>query len=101
MVVKGVGQVIIPTSQGAAQAKPAVEEEIDSKTLSAALVDGAPALAAPAAKGAASPRVRDELSNKVPAVAPVVKTPAKQAATYSPTLWPSIASGSTPQLFQS
>jgi serine/threonine protein kinase len=81
MVVKGVGQVIIPTSQGAAKAKPAIEEEIDHKTLSAALVDekGA-AAAAPAAKPA-SARVRDELANKQPAKAPTpTPKPAPQAA---------------------
>jgi serine/threonine-protein kinase len=75
MVVKGVGQVIIPTSQGK-DAKPAVEEEVDSKTLTAALVDEEPAVAPAAApKPAPSARVRDELSaRQAPA-----KTPAKQA----------------------
>ncbi len=77
MVVKGVGQVIIPTSQGK-DAKPAIEEEVDSKTLTAALVDDGPApapAAPPAPKPAASARVRDELSARQ-APAP---TPAKQA----------------------
>ena len=63
MVVKGVGQVIIPTSQGK-DAKPAVEEEIDSKTLTAALVDGP---AVPAASPPPSSRVRDEQSPKAKA----------------------------------
>ncbi len=57
MVVKGVGQVIIPTSQGK-EAVPAIEEEVDSKTLSAALVDS------PAEPVAPSTRVRDELAAK-------------------------------------
>ncbi len=66
LIVKGVGQVIIPTSAGA-RAKPAVEEEIDSKTLTAALVaDTAPrpVTAAPTPKtvAASSGRVRDELA---------------------------------------
>ena len=70
MVVKGVGQVIIPTSQGK-DAKPAVEDEIDSKTLTAALVDDAPETAPPKAKP--SSRVRDEVGSQprrsTPAVA--------------------------------
>lgn len=68
MVVKGVGQVIIPTSrQGKEPIKPAFEEEVDSKTLTAALVDAggpdAPLKAAPA-------RVRDELEAKANARPP-------------------------------
>ena len=63
MVVKGVGQVIIPTSQGK-DAKPAVEEEVDSKTLTAALVDGP---AVPAVSPPPSSRVRDEQSPKAKA----------------------------------
>lgn len=79
MVVKGVGQVIIPTSQGAAKAKPAIEEEVDHKTLSAALVDEKGA-AAPAPKPA-SARVRDELANKQPQRPPTpTPKPAPQAA---------------------
>lgn len=70
MVVKGVGQVIIPTSrQGNEALKPAVEEEIDSKTLSAALVDLAPT----GPVKAATNRVRDEIAAKAPPPPPVVK----------------------------
>lgn len=76
LVVKGVGQVIIPTSQGK-EAKPAIEEEVDSKTLSAALVDDriqpGPATkpkAAPAAAPAPSARVRDEVGAKAAAAKP-------------------------------
>ena len=77
LVVKGVGQVIIPTSQGK-EATPAFEEEIDSKTLSAALVDDriqpGPA-SKPQQKPAPPPssRVRDEVGARVAAAsAPVV-----------------------------
>ena len=63
MVVKGVGQVIIPTSrQGNEGLKPAIEEEIDNKTLSAALVD----VPANGPLKAATNRVRDELMAKAP-----------------------------------
>ena len=56
MVVKGVGEVIIPTSQGAKQQlQPRIEEEIDSKTLSAALLPDAKGAAEKA--GAVAPRV--------------------------------------------
>jgi serine/threonine protein kinase len=72
MVVKGVGQVIIPTSQGK-DAKPAIEEEVDSKTLTAALVDG-PAQPVPAPPQPSS-RVRDELSAKAKAAALKQPTP--------------------------
>jgi serine/threonine protein kinase len=72
LVVKGVGQVIIPTSQGKDNIKPAVEEEVDSKTLSAALVDDkiqpGPAVKPPAPPPPAPPqvssRVRDEVGPK-------------------------------------
>src|SRR5205085_1500137 len=40
MVVKGIGEVIIPTS-GGVRLQPRLQEEIDSKTLSAALAPGA------------------------------------------------------------
>jgi serine/threonine protein kinase len=62
LVVKGVGQVIIPTSsQAGEKAKPAIEEEVDHKTLTAAL--------APEGRRAdrASPLVRDEQSSRLPA----------------------------------
>jgi serine/threonine protein kinase len=65
MVVKGVGQVVIPTSRGQ-QMKPAVEEEVDSKTLTAALVDPPErpeAATAPVAVKQPA-RVRDELANQ-------------------------------------
>jgi serine/threonine-protein kinase len=77
LVVKGVGQVIIPTSQGKDSIKPAVEEEVDSKTLSAALVDDkiqpGPAVKPPAPPQVSS-RVRDEVGQKqrTPPPAPVV-----------------------------
>ncbi len=74
LVVKGVGQVIVPTSQGQ-EAKPAFEEEVDSKTLSAALVDdrivpgpGQKPVAKPAP--APSSRVRDEVGAKAAKAAP-------------------------------
>jgi len=67
MVVKGVGQVIIPTSQGRAQAKAAIEEEVDHKTLTAALVDDKPG-----AELKPAPRVRDEIAARSP---PAAKTP--------------------------
>ncbi len=76
LVVKGVGQVIIPTSQGKDSIKPAVEEEVDSKTLSAALVDDkiqpGPAVKPPAPPQVSS-RVRDEVGQKqrTPPPAPV------------------------------
>jgi eukaryotic-like serine/threonine-protein kinase len=54
LVVPGVGQVIIPTSQSAGQVKPAIEEEIDSKTLTAVLADVPPG-ARPAATATPSP----------------------------------------------
>jgi hypothetical protein len=59
MVVKGVGQIVIPTSRGE-KAKPAVDEEIDSKTLTAALVEPPPSPAAVSPRPAGG-RVRDEL----------------------------------------
>jgi hypothetical protein len=69
MVVKGVGQVIIPTSQGRAQAKAAIEEEVDHKTLTAALVDDKPG-----AELKPAPRVRDEIAARSPPP-PAAKTP--------------------------
>ena len=72
MVVKGVGQVIIPTSrQGKEPIKPAVEEEVDSKTLTAALVDAGP----DAAQKPASPRVKDELGARAKPQTPALKQP--------------------------
>jgi len=72
MVVKGVGQVIIPTSrQGKEPIKPAVEEEVDSKTLTAALVDAGP----DAPLKPATPRVKDELSARAKAPPPALKQP--------------------------
>lgn len=82
MVVKGVGQVIIPTSQGQAQAKAAIEEEVDHKTLTAALVDEKPG-----AELKPAPRVRDEIAAKAaqapPPPAAVAKTP-KPTPTKTP-----------------
>ena len=74
LVVKGVGQVIIPTSQGK-EVKPAFEEEVDSKTLSAALVDdrivpGPGQKPAPRPAPAPSSRVRDEVGAKARPAAP-------------------------------
>jgi serine/threonine protein kinase len=66
MVVKGVGQVVIPTSRGE-KLKPAVEEEVDSKTLTAALVDAPErpdAVTAPVQTKQAMGRIRDELANQ-------------------------------------
>ncbi|MDP2342644.1 MAG: protein kinase [Deltaproteobacteria bacterium] len=83
LVVKGVGQVIIPTSQGAAPAKPAFEEEVDSKTLTAALVDDVPQQPPTQnskPQAASSGRVRDELSKPMAAQTPK-PTPPKQAKT--------------------
>ena len=72
MVVKGVGQVIIPTSrQGKEPIKPAVEEEVDSKTLTAALVDAGP----DAPQKPANPRVKDELAARAKAPTPALKQP--------------------------
>jgi serine/threonine protein kinase len=72
MVVKGVGQVIIPTSrQGKEPIKPAVEEEVDSKTLTAALVDAGP----DAPLKPASPRVKDELGARAKPPTPALKQP--------------------------
>jgi len=42
MVVEGVGEVIVPTGARDGPLEPRIEEEIDSKTLSAALAPGAP-----------------------------------------------------------
>ena len=69
MVVKGVGQVVIPTSRGE-KMKPAIEEEVDSKTLTAALVDAPERpdqhelVTVPVSVKAAMGRVRDELANQ-------------------------------------
>jgi serine/threonine protein kinase len=72
MVVKGVGQVIIPTSrQGKEPIKPAIEDEVDSKTLTAALVDDGP----DAPLKPAAPRVKDELSARAKAPTPALKQP--------------------------
>ncbi|MBM4280002.1 MAG: serine/threonine protein kinase [Deltaproteobacteria bacterium] len=87
MVVKGVGQIVVPASWGE-KAKPAIEDEVDSKTLTAALVDP-PAAAAPAA-APRSARVRDELAPQSLVRPPVtgeassMKAPARTAATLRP-----------------
>ena len=47
LIVKGIGEVIIPTGQGPSTRKPRVEEEVDAKTLSAALMPDAPQPPAP------------------------------------------------------
>lgn len=77
MVVKGVGQVIIPTSrQGKESIKPAVEEEVDSKTLTAALVDASP----DAPLKPATPRVKDELSARAKTPPAALKQPIPPSA---------------------
>jgi eukaryotic-like serine/threonine-protein kinase len=52
LIVPGVGQVIIPTSQGASPAAPAISEDVDHRTLTAVLADDQPS---PAMIKAATP----------------------------------------------
>ena len=77
MIVQGIGEVIIPTGQkGSVAKKPVVEEEVDHKTLSAALLPnaeqrtgkGASTKGDPAPAGARL--VRDDARAEKPAVPP-------------------------------